>query len=393
MNGDGAEDVRRCPSCGRSAGVEDRFCATCGTSLAADDGSIPTDASGSGDGSVRGGGPVDGPTPNAEPGPDETRTSEDGGPPGESATPDDPGWDDVTATERGSDVAAWQKRCPECDSVLVAQAVRCTDCGARQSDVDGSDPATAGTTDPPEDAGRRERSNRDADRRRGDANDGESRERGPRDPDRGRRERRRGNRPAPPPENGRRRTDAGRGEGQYGRERRTDAKPYANGREPRGSNGGSRDRRREPDPGTPHGRRHEPSRRDRDAALADRQAARRAGGEVAFEPTVPSERWWIGVLVPALLTFVGAAVGVSADPSAVAAGQVPWVGDAGGLLELGIVLTPTLAPFALYFDRKYVAYRTGRAPSAAYFLVAVPYLNLVVTGLYLWWRQQRLSGG
>ncbi len=97
------------------------------------------------------------------------------------------------------------------------------------------------------------------------------------------------------------------------------------------------------------------------------------------------------MLVPAVLTFLGAAIGIATDPTAIAAGTVPWIGDGGGLLELGVVLTPTLAPFALYFDRRYVTHEAGRTPSAAYYLVAVPYLNLVVTGLYLWWRQQWLS--
>ncbi len=189
-------------------------------------------------------------------------------------------------------------------------------------------------------------------------------------------------------------TDAGGGEVQYERERR--AEPVSSDREPaREAAGGYRERPRR-DQHRDEPPRREPARRpaperDRSERLAERQAARRADADAPYEPAAPSSRWWAGVLVPAVLTFLGAAVGIAADPTAVAAGTVPWVGDGAGLLELGVVLTPTLAPFALYFDRRYVAHETGRKPSAAYYLVAVPYLNLVVTGLYLWWRQQWLA--
>jgi hypothetical protein len=444
MSRDGGADATVCPSCGTRADAGDRFCSACGTALAEGRGETaaagvahgPSDPENSPDGETdedqhdeseeivwatdpaapetasTGAEPADGDgsdRPAAVAGGDEApadgrvagderRTGADDGSgqpadgaPEESSVQED-GDRDLTdaADAETATIEPWQKRCPECGSVLVAQAVRCTGCGATQPDVETADDERGSDHD--QHAGQRDAPDTGSDGpespppRRGAA-EGPYRER-----------RRRDRRPEPqhpgrrrePARGGRdRATDAGGGEIQYERDRRTGA--VASEQEPpHEAAGGHRERprrersRREPARGTAPDR-------DRRERLADRQAARRADADTPYEPAVPSSRWWTAVLVPALLTFFGAALAVAADPTAVAAGTVPWVGDGGGLLELGVVLTPTLAPFALYFDRRYVAHETGRTPSAAYYLVAVPYLNLVVTGLYLWWRQQWLA--
>ncbi|MFC4406074.1 zinc-ribbon domain-containing protein [Haloarchaeobius iranensis] len=417
MSRDGGADATVCPSCGTRADAGDRFCSACGTALATEErgeqsgqtaAAGPADSSSDADSSsgsetsddqhdeseeiVRatdpaapeaastGTGPADG---------TERDRSNGGGASSESGGTQDAADRDRTdaADAETATLEPWQKRCPECSSVLVAQAVRCTGCGATQPDVATADDG-AGSDQAQHDGQRDDRET---------GSDGQSRPRR-RDPPESRpRDRRRRDRRSEPQQPGRREpsressgrtTDAG-GEVQYERDRR--AETIASEQEPRhGAGGDYRERsarRRQP---------REPPRgpapdRDRSERLAERQAARRADADTPYEPAVPSSRWWAGVLVPAVLTFFGAVLGVAADPTAVASGTVPWVGDGGGLLELGVVLTPTLAPFALYFDRRYVAHETGRRPSAAYYLVAVPYLNLVVTGLYLWWRQQWLA--
>jgi hypothetical protein len=91
------------------------------------------------------------------------------------------------------------------------------------------------------------------------------------------------------------------------------------------------------------------------------------------------------------MLLLGAFIAVSNDPMALATGTLPWTGDGVGLLELGLVLTPTLAPYALFFDRKYVYRQTGWLPSAWYFLVAVPYLGVFVTVRYVWKRFERVD--
>lgn len=419
-----------CPSCGTRADAGDRFCSACGTELAAartdqDPGDGPAarraDPAGAG---VEPGASEAGETTGAEPGADDRPTdpapaedspeepgaprSGDAGRRSDDADGDDPperrtasepsdaagdGWDDAAAEE---ELESWQKRCPECEAVLVSQAVRCTDCGARQPDVDAPEGEDGGGTP------------RDGESRRPES--GEPRPREPRESSY--RERPRRERPREsdrPPREGTdergRTTDAGGGEVQYERERR--AAPDVEEQRERPSSYRERPPREERPsraerppgerrPPREQRPREEPPRRasdDRERAerLSERQASRRADDDQPYEPAVPSSRWWAGVLVPAVLTFLGAAIGVAADPAALAAGTVPWIGDGAGLLELGVVLTPTLAPFALYFDRRYVAHETGHTPSAAYVLVAVPYVNLVVTALYLWWRQQWLG--
>ncbi len=327
--------------------------------------------------------------------PASTGTDEGATPPADAGAQaedgDDTGRADATDTDEAS-LEPWQKHCPECGAVLVVQAVRCTGCGAHQPDGDGVGTDADGREQPAREHGAADTGSDgpESPQRRREAGESHYRERprrDRRDESRDRRQRR-----EPPREGRDRTTGAGGGEVQYERERRTEperrAEPGGSEREPpREAAGGYRERRR----------RERPSRersvpdRDRSERLAERQAARRADAETPYEPAVPSSRWWLGVLVPAALTVLGAAIGIAADPTAIAAGTVPWIGDGGGLLELGVVLTPTLAPFALYFDRRYVAHETGRTPSAAYYLLAVPYLNLVVTGLYLWWRQQWLA--
>ncbi|WP_257298664.1 zinc-ribbon domain-containing protein [Haloarchaeobius sp. FL176] len=419
MSRDGGADATVCPSCGTRADAGDRFCSACGTALAAekrDEPSGPTAAAAPGNGSSdadsSSGGetsddqhdesgetvwatdpaaPEAAPTGTEPPDGGGNDRSDAAGGRNESAGAQGDADRDLTddADAESASLEPWQKRCPECGSVLVAQAVRCTGCGTTQPDVatpdDGGDREQNGEQRGAPDAS----SHGESRPRRRDAAGSRSRER--RGPDRRNEPRQPSRRRDPGRESRGRTTDAGGGEVQYERDRRTER--VASQQEPRGdARGGYRERpgrqrpRREP----PHGPAADRDRRER---LAERQTARRADADTPYEPAVPSSRWWAGVLVPAVLTFFGAALAVAADPTAVAAGTVPWVGDGGGLLELAVVLTPTLAPFALYFDRRYVAHEAGRKPSAAYYLVAVPYLNIIVTGVYLWWRQQWLTAG
>ncbi|WP_435345655.1 zinc-ribbon domain-containing protein [Haloarchaeobius sp. HRN-SO-5] len=281
---------------------------------------------------------------------------DDGGDPGREAGD--------RSADADADLESWQKRCPECGAVLVTQAVRCTDCGTPQPDAatdDGRAATGLGSHDGPGDrAG--------GPGRWDDSHGWSPGARPPRDGE--------------PPSDGRRRrtTHAGGGEVQYERD-------PTRSRGEDGSTGPGRV------PGDTDARPHQDAGRDPEKRLRARQRSRRATGSGSdpFEPAPPSDRWWVGVLLPALLTLVGSALAVWTDPMAVATGSIPWVGDAYGLLELAIVLTPTLSPFALYFDRRYVGHETGTRPSAAYLLVAVPYLNVVVAGLYLWSRQRRLA--
>jgi hypothetical protein len=420
MSRDGGTDATVCPSCGTRADVGDRFCSACGTALATEERGEPS-------GATAAAGPADDPSDadgssGGETGDDQHDETEeivwatdpaapetassgteptdgdgsdgtpaDGGGPDEGTGHDDGDrdWTDDADAETAT-LESWQKRCPECGSVLVAQAVRCTGCGATQPDTDTADDERDG--DRRQHAGQRDTADTSSDapessRRPRGAAEGRHRERRP--PDTRDEPRQPGRRREPAREGRDRTTDAGGGEVQYERDRRVEGVDSERG-PPREAAGDYRERPRRQRPRREPARRTAPDR-DRSERLADRQAARRADADTPYEPAVPSSRWWAAVLVPAVLTFFGAALGVAADPTAVAAGRVPWVGDGGGLLELGVVLAPTLAPFALYFDRRYVAHETGRTPSAAYYLVAVPYLNLVVTGLYLWWRQQWLA--
>ncbi|WP_435318001.1 hypothetical protein [Haloarchaeobius sp. TZWSO28] len=352
-----------CDDCGATVGPDDNFCTTCGAALGGADSDEAASEWQWGLASES-----------------DQRERQEDTVHDDPANPDGP---DDPAPPSDDDLPDWQKRCPACEAVLVAQAVRCTNCGATQPDAS----APAGTTGDPatgvHGAGVRDGARPDTEA---------STEKWPHADSR-----------ADPT---RTTTDAGKGEVQYERERARDRTVEH-----------QRDGRPGDDPARAPGAEHEVSAAPE--ATRQRRRTRRSahwiedigrdppeggwGGKFAepktrgktveqgarpFEPEPPNENWWLGVLLPAGLTLLGAFVGVSQQPDLLAQGFLPWTGDAYGVFEVAAALTPTLAPLALYLDRKFVHQTTGWLPSKAFFLVVVPYLNILVTALYLWKRDQ-----
>ncbi|WP_439026016.1 hypothetical protein [Haloarchaeobius sp. DT45] len=359
--GNGTADSASCDECGAPVGLDDNFCTTCGAALSEAGRAAETsdwtwgldaesDVAGTTD---------DDPTPASE---------------GDSDSPTEPAAADRPSTD--PDLADWQKRCPSCDAVLVSQAVRCTSCGASQPDVSSSGAVADAETGFDGDTASGSRDTSAAPWPHADAR--------------------------PDPTHGT--TDTGDGEVQYERERARDR-----GRERTTESGGTQpDRVHEVTTAPDSARRRRPARRadhwideiGREPPAGGwggkfaRSNTRDRGQDVAqrgprpFEPEPPNENWWLAVLLPAGLTLLGAFVGLSREPTLLAQGILPWTGDAYGVFEVAAALTPTLAPLALYLDRKYVHHESGWVPSKAFFLVAVPYLNVLVTALYLWKRDQ-----
>ncbi|WP_267644185.1 zinc ribbon domain-containing protein [Haloarchaeobius amylolyticus] len=406
--GNDPRDAPTCEDCGASVGRDDNFCTTCGAALAGGSRAQPTDDWAWGlDGDGAGAGPEFGSATWDDEGGDADPVGEwedstagepagDPQPEGSTTTPPRPPDSEDSAetpdaaastasSPRDDDLAKWQKRCPDCGAVLVSQAVKCTNCGATQPDAASGTPDTG-----------RESTSTTRDWPHADARPDESLGTGS------------------GPGESRHVTDAGKGEVQYERERARDRnrgqtradqpapEPRDAPREHEASaypDRGRRDRgsrpRRPPDR-SEHwiediGR--EPPAEGWGGKLAGagkpgqkQRSVQR--GERPFEPEPPSENWWLGVLLPASLTLLGLFVGLSQQPDLLAQGYLPWTGDAFGVFEVAAALTPTLAPFALYFDRKFLRQTTGWLPSKAFFLVAVPYLNLLVTAIYLWKRDR-----
>lgn len=64
----------------------------------------------------------------------------------------------------------------------------------------------------------------------------------------------------------------------------------------------------------------------------------------------------------------------------------------GTIAELGgIMLGIFVAPPSLHFDRKYVQSESEWEPSRVYYLVAIPYLTIIVTAIYLYKRKKAIG--
>ncbi|KAB1197227.1 MULTISPECIES: hypothetical protein [Haloferax] len=88
---------------------------------------------------------------------------------------------------------------------------------------------------------------------------------------------------------------------------------------------------------------------------------------------------FLGVLFGPLVLVVSYLFTAATGP-----GVPPWADVAGGAIRLyGTALAAIVAPIALHLDRLTVARQSDWVPSPIYYLVAVPFLSIPVSVVYL----------
>jgi len=106
-----------------------------------------------------------------------------------------------------------------------------------------------------------------------------------------------------------------------------------------------------------------------------------------------NDNWWIGLVIAPLAVFGGFIFGSAygfiqgfTGSSPIVLGSIATITEAGG-----IAIAIFVAPIALHFDRKYVMSATDWKPSRIYYLVAIPYVTLIVSAVYLYKRKKTIG--